>query len=83
MEIKLRRAERIRALREAKELTQEQLAWKSDVDRTFMNHVESGRRNISIETLDKILNGLEISVKEFFNDTVFDNGKVKEKNGKK
>jgi len=60
-------AERIKAIRKEKGLTQEQLAWNSDVDRTFMNHVESGRKNISLNSLEKILNGLEISFKDFFN----------------
>ena len=82
MEIRGQIAHRIRSLREEKQLTQEQLAWKSEVDRSFMNHVENERRNISIETLSKILNGLEISFKDFFDDASFNNAKEK-KNGKK
>ena len=82
MEIRGQIANRIRQLREAKELTQEELAYRSDVNRTFMNHVENQHRNISIETLSKILKGLEISFKEFFDDPSFDNVKEK-KNGKK
>jgi len=75
MDIKSRIAARIRALREEKNLTQQELAWKSEVDRSFMSHAESGLRNISIDTLNKIINGLEISFKEFFDDAAFDNGK--------
>lgn len=77
MNIKGRIASRIRELREQKELTQEELAWNSEINRTFMNDVENGRRNISIETLEKILNGLEISFPEFFNAPTFQNGKKK------
>lgn len=79
MNIKTRIAARIRNLREEKNLTQEELAWKSDVNRTSMNHVENGRRNISVETLNKIINGFEISFKEFFDDAAFDNGKKRKK----
>jgi len=64
---------RIRELRTDKKLTQEELAWKSDVDRTFMNHVEKGKRNISIKSLEKIvLDGLEMSLKQFFNHKSFE-----------
>ena len=67
MAIQEKIASRIKALRQEKKLTQEELAWKSDLDRTFMNHVENGRRNISLNSLEKILIGLEISFKDFFN----------------
>ncbi|HRG88131.1 MAG TPA: helix-turn-helix transcriptional regulator [Chitinophagales bacterium] len=72
-------AKRIRELREERNLTQEELAWKSEVNRTFMNHVENGRRNISIETLEKILNGLDISFTDFFSSEKFHGNKKKRK----
>jgi transcriptional regulator with XRE-family HTH domain len=63
---------RIKELRTKINLTQEALAWKSDVDRTFMNHVEKGKRNISIKSLEKIVEqGLEMSLKAFFSDQMF------------
>ncbi|MFA6058664.1 MAG: helix-turn-helix transcriptional regulator [Taibaiella sp.] len=75
MEIQGRIGERIRELRSTLNLTQEALAFKSEVDRTFMNHVENGKRNISIATLEKIVcSGLESTLKEFFNHDSF-NGK--------
>lgn len=79
MEITSRLAKRIRSLREAKGLTQEQLAYKSGLNRTFMNHVENERRKITVESLNKILTGLEISFKDFFDDAVFENGKGRKK----
>jgi transcriptional regulator with XRE-family HTH domain len=57
---------RIKKIRTEKKLTQEQLAWEADVDRTYMNHVENGRKNISIRSLEKIINALGISISEFF-----------------
>lgn len=47
-------------------LSQEELAIKLGYDRTYMSRVESGRQNITVETLIKICEGLEISLKEFF-----------------
>ncbi len=59
---------RIKELRIEKGLTQEAVAWRSELDRTFMNHVENGRRNISLNSLEKIIcSGLQISFSEFFN----------------
>lgn len=72
MEIQEKIAIRIKDIRLLKKYTQEELAWRSEVDRTFMNHVENGRRNISIKTLEKIVTaGLSMSLTEFFNDKIF------------
>jgi transcriptional regulator with XRE-family HTH domain len=76
MDIKLKIAQRIKELRDQRGLTQEALAYKSDVDRTYMNHVENGKRNISIINLEKIIvDGLEVSMLEFFNVNPFQNGR--------
>jgi transcriptional regulator with XRE-family HTH domain len=48
MDIKLKIALRIKELREKRGITQEALAYKSDVDRTYMNHVESAKLDISV-----------------------------------
>jgi transcriptional regulator with XRE-family HTH domain len=71
MDIKTKIGLRIKEIRTSKSLSQEEVAWKSEVDRTFMNHVENGRRNLSVESLEKVIKGLEISFKEFFNHELF------------
>ena len=71
MDIKAKIGLRIKELRTEKALSQEEVAWKSEVDRTFMNHVENGRRNLSVESLEKIINGLESSFPDFFNNKLF------------
>ena len=77
MDIKTKIGLRIKEIRTNKELTQEAIAFKSEIDRTFMNHVENGKRNVSIETLEKLVcNGLEMSFKDFFSAELF-NGKKK------
>ena len=76
MEIQVRIGMRIKELRTEKNLTQEAVAWNAEVDRTFMNHVENGRRNISVKSLEKIIvNGLQVSLLEFFNHNLFNEGK--------
>ncbi len=80
MDIKTKIGLRIKELRTEKNLTQEGVAWKADVDRTFMNHVENGKRNVSIDTLTKIIcQGLEKSFKEFFSEDLFENSAKKRK----
>jgi len=59
---------RIRLIRNKKGLSQEKLALKSDLDRTYLAGVESGKRNISIRNLEKIMKGLEVEFQEFFKD---------------
>lgn len=77
MDIKAKIGLRIKELRTDKNLTQEEVAWKAEVDRTFMNHVENGKRNVSVDTMTKIIcNGLDSSFKDFFNNELF-NGKRK------
>ena len=59
---------RIRELRKQTGLSQEKFALKIDMDRTYFASVELGRRNISIINLEKIANGLEVSLSELFKD---------------
>lgn len=58
---------RIRKLRKQKNLSQEKLAHKSELDRTYIASVEAGKRNISIVSLEKIVTkGLETDLSLFF-----------------
>jgi transcriptional regulator with XRE-family HTH domain len=77
MDTKTKIGLRIKELRTEQNLTQEAVAWKAEVDRTFMNHVENGKRNVSVDTLEKIIcTGLGITFKDFFHHDLF-NGKKK------
>ncbi len=62
---------RVKELRDNLKLSQEALADKAELDRTFINHVENGRRNISIDNIQKIVHALNVSISEFFNTTEF------------
>jgi len=67
MNIKEKVGQRIRILRKELNLSQEALALKSEVDRTYMTDVENGRRNISVEILERIISALGVSIATFFN----------------
>ena len=71
MDIKQKVGERVRELRKQLSLSQEALAYKAEVDRTYMTDVENGRRNVSLEILEKIVGALEVSFAEFFNSKEF------------
>lgn len=58
---------RIKFLRKQICLSQEKFALKADIDRTYLAGIESGKRNITIANLEKIVNALEITMKEFWN----------------
>ena len=57
---------RIRYLRNKLGLSQEKLALKSDLDRTYLAGIESGKRNATLDSVEKIIQSLDISIKEFF-----------------
>lgn len=57
---------RIKELRNAKGLSQEKFALSIDMDRTYYASVEAGKRNISINNINKIAHGLGISLEELF-----------------
>ena len=58
---------RIRELRQQNDISQEKLALKAGIDRTYLAGVENGKRNISIVNLDKIIHALDIDYESFFN----------------
>lgn len=58
---------RIKELRGKLGISQEELGFRSGVHRTYIASLEVGKRNISIATLEKIVNALEVSFSEFFN----------------
>jgi transcriptional regulator with XRE-family HTH domain len=54
--------ERIRKTRKAKGLSQEDLAYEAEVDRSYMGGIERGQRNPSLKTLCTIASTLNVDV---------------------
>ena len=57
---------RMKELRKKMGLSQEKLALKAEIDRTYLAGVEQGKRNPSLRSLEKILLALDISFHDFF-----------------
>ena len=72
MNINNKIGERIKELRSSKKLSQEELSYKSSTDRSYIAGVESGKRNVTVRVLEKIVcEGLETSIRDFFNSEEF------------
>lgn len=57
---------RLRSIRNAAGLTQEQLAHLSELDRTYIGAVENGRRNLSLHAMWQLASALQTSPDQFF-----------------
>ena len=58
---------RIRDLRIEADLSQEKLAFESELDRTYIGSVERGERNISVINLRKIAKALKYKTADLLN----------------
>ena len=66
MDIKQKIGKRIKELRALKGFSQEELAARAEIDRTYVNSVENGKRNISIVNIEKIAKALKTDLAVFF-----------------
>ena len=57
---------RLRDLRRLRGLSQEELAWKADLELSQISRIERGIINTSISQLFSIAEALEVSLQEFF-----------------
>ncbi|MFV8353279.1 helix-turn-helix domain-containing protein [Flavobacterium sp. XS2P14] len=71
MDIKEKFGQKVKELRENKSFSIEQLANISNVDRNYISDIEKGKRNVSIEIMEKIILALDTDFIEFFNDNNF------------
>ncbi len=59
--------ERIREERLKQNLSQEELASRAGVHRTYIGMIERAEKNITLENIEKIANALEISLDKLMN----------------
>lgn len=66
LNIQERFGQRMRALRVAKGLSQEEFAANCGLDRTYISGVERGRRNISLKNIEVVAQSLGVRISELF-----------------
>lgn len=64
--IKILFGQRVQQLRKQLNLSQEKFALSIGMDRTYLASIESGKRNVSLENIYKIANGLGITLADLF-----------------
>ncbi len=72
MKVEMKIGLRIKQLREKAKMSQKDLSFASNLDRSYIASVESGKRNISIVNIEKIAKALNVSLRKLFQDTQFD-----------
>ena len=58
--------ERVRELRVALGLSQEELGFRSDLDRTYISDIERGKRNVSIININALARALDVEPSQLF-----------------
>ncbi len=54
----------IREKRKEKKMSQEDLAFKADLHRTYIGMIERAEKNITLENINKLAKALDISISE-------------------
>ena len=65
-EILLQFGEKVRKLRNEKNLSQEQLSFKADLHRTYIGMIERAEKNITLVNIEKIAKALDVAIKDLF-----------------
>jgi ribosome-binding protein aMBF1 (putative translation factor) len=67
-EILVKFGARVRELRIKASLSQEELAFKANLHRTYIGMIERAEKNITLINIEKIAKGLGININEILND---------------
>ena len=65
-EIRVAYGKAVRAIRQDKKISQEELADLCGLHRTYISDIELGNRNVSLENIDKIAHALQVKKSELF-----------------
>ena len=66
MDIRVLVGKRVKEIRNSLGISQEELAYRAELDRTYITSVECGKRNISIVNIEKLATALNVTLKDFF-----------------
>jgi len=66
LDILKRFGERIRNLRQGLGISQEELANRAGLHRTYIGAIERGEKNLSLRNIEKLANALQIEIMDLF-----------------
>lgn len=66
MDILMRYGQAVRKIRLEQEMSQEELAGRCGLHRTYISDIELGKRNLSLENIERIAISLNKTLSEFF-----------------
>jgi len=58
--------EKVREIRKDKEMSQEELAYKANLHRTYIGMIERAEKNITLVNIEKIATALGVKIKKLF-----------------
>ena len=64
--LKSKFGKRLRELREKQGLSQEKLAFRVELSREYISRIEGGKRNVSLEVIEKLATALDVDVDKLF-----------------
>ena len=65
-EILIKFGNKVRDERKKLGLSQEELASRADVHRTYIGMIERAEKNITLENIEKVANALDLKLSDFF-----------------
>ena len=65
-EIRVAYGKAVRAIRQDKKISQEELGDLCGLHRTYISDIELGKRNVSLENIDKIAHALQVKKSDLF-----------------
>lgn len=63
-DVKKKFGDKMRQIRKEKKISQEEVAFRAGLHRTYISDVERGHRNVSLENIEKISKALSVSIKD-------------------
>jgi transcriptional regulator with XRE-family HTH domain len=57
---------RIREFRQKINISQEELAYRTELHRTYISSIEAGKRNVSLINIEKLAKALNCEISELF-----------------
>ena len=65
-DIRVRFGRRLRELRQERGLSQEELADRAELHRTYVSSVERGERNVALVNVERLANALGVHIRDLF-----------------